>query len=78
MTKMPVLCGIDPLTLRYGAADSEGGQGGVQAVDSIIEMLGKENVVFHRLAGQSVQLLPPAKPKVLWSIHWTVLCYYSE
>lgn len=64
MAKMPVLCRIDPLTLRYGAADSEGGQGGAQAVDGIIEMLSKEYMVFHGLAGQSVQLLPPGKAKV--------------
>lgn len=65
ITEVPVLCRNEPLTLRCGAADREGGQCGVQAVDSVIEMLGKENVVFHRLTGQSVQLLPPGNTKLL-------------
>lgn len=54
------------LTLRSGAADREGDQCSVQAVDSIVEMLSKENVVFHRLTGQSVQLLPPGKTNFLF------------
>lgn len=61
----------DPLTLRCGAADREGGQGGVHAIHSIVEMLSKENVVFHGLTGQSVQLLPPGEANlllVLWAV----------
>lgn len=73
ITEVPVLCRTDPLTLRCRAADREGAQCGVQAVDSIVEMLSKENVVFHRLTGQSVQLLPPAKTNFLL-VFWTVLC----
>lgn len=41
-------------TLRSGIADRKGGQCGVQAIDGIVEMLGKEDVAFHRLTGQSV------------------------
>lgn len=67
-----MLCSNDPLTLRCGAAGREGGQCGVQAIDSVVEMLSKENVVFHRLTGQSVQLLPPGKTNFLLVL-WTVL-----
>lgn len=51
------------LTCRCGIAHREGGQCGVQAIDSIVEMLGKEDVALHRLTGQSMQLLPPGKQK---------------
>lgn len=61
LQKVPVLCGRGPPTYRCGGADGGGGQCGAEAVDSVVEMLSKENVVFHRLTGQSVQLLPPAK-----------------
>lgn len=73
ITEVPVLCSNDPLTLRCGTAHRGGGQRGVQAVDSIIEMLSKENVIFHRLTGQSVQLLPPGKTNFSLVL-WTVLC----
>lgn len=45
-------------TCGRGIADREGAQRGVQAVDGILEVLGEEDVALHRLAGQSVELLP--------------------
>lgn len=41
-------------TCRCGIADGEGGQGCVQAIDSVVEMLGEEDVALHRLAGQGM------------------------
>ena len=46
-------------TCRRGIADREGGQCGVQAIDSIIEMLSEENVALHRVTGKIMKLLPP-------------------
>lgn len=43
-----------PLTLRCGIADGEGGQCGVQPVDSIMKMLSEEDVALYRLTGQGM------------------------
>lgn len=46
-------------TCRCGITNREGGQCGVQAIDSIAELLSKEDMALHWLAGQSMELLPP-------------------